>query len=209
VAGVSPCRSEDASTSSGIAAEHGRHAGGRLRVTPAANWPRPRYGRQAIAASTLSTPGQGGRGQLADAVPGDDDVPAGLRRVRHRAGQAAELAGDEQAHRDDQRLGDRGVLDRLGVAGGAQREQVGVGDRPGPAEEGLAPGELEPVGQHPGLLGTLSGGEDGQHVLTVPGIGGPRWGAARKRTAVFGGFLQQTGLRGRSRASVGPHCAGR
>ena len=129
---------------------------------------RPRTAVSAIAASTRQHAGERGGGELADAVPGDDDVA--VRRRRPGLGQRAELAGDEQAHRDDQRLGDRGVLDRLGVAGGAEGQQVGVGDRAGPAEEGFGAGELEPVGEHSGFLRTLSGGEDGQHPFTVPVI---------------------------------------
>ena len=149
--------------------------------------------------------GQRRGGQLADAVPGDDDVAAGLRRVRDRAGQAAELAGDEQAHRDDERLGHRGVLDRLGVAGRAEGQQVGVGDRAGPAEEGLGAGQLEPRREHPGLLRTLSGGEDGQHVVHRARRGRSRavGSGTKAHRVIFVGFLQNRGLPGRREAASG------
>ena len=183
LAGVSPCCSMRGEHLVRVAAQDGGHPGRGLGARgghgPAAD------GGQRDRRLDRQHAGQRGGGQLADAVPGDDDVAAGVRRVRDRTGQAAELAGDEQAHRDDERLGDRGVLDRLGVAGRAERQQVGVGDRAGPAEEGLGAGEVEPVGEHSGLLGTLSGGEDGQHVVHRASDRAPVAvaGAARKHTA--------------------------
>ena len=141
---------------------------------------RPRTAVSAIAASTEQHARQRGGGSSPTLCPAMTTSPSG----RPGPGQRAELAGDEQAHRDDERLGHRGVLDRLGVAGRAERQEVGVGDRAGPAEEGFGSGEFEPVGEHSGFLRTLSGGEDGQHPFTVPVIIGA-WGrrAARKHTA--------------------------
>ena len=56
--------------------------------------------------------GDGGRGELADAVA--------RRRRRSPRRPRSSWLGDEGAERDDQRLRDRGVLDLVGVGGGAE-----------------------------------------------------------------------------------------
>jgi hypothetical protein len=72
------------------------------------------------------------------------------------------LAG-QQRGRDQQRLGASGVLDLVGIRLGAQVDQVEPGERGPPAQPGGGAGQIEPGAQKAGLLGTLAGGEDGEH----------------------------------------------
>ena len=114
----SPAASMPATTSSGSPpstrghAGRGQRAGGGHLGAAARGEARPRSAGDERA-------GDRGGGELADAVAGDDPLGA-VRR-----GRAAPATID--AERDDQRLGDRGVLDLVGVGGGAQPEQVEPG----------------------------------------------------------------------------------
>ena len=80
----------------------------------------PRHGGEGDRPSAgVSTPDHRGGGELADAVPGDDASAApSSSELRPAAISAA---------RDDQRLGDGGVLDLVGVGGGAEPDQVETG----------------------------------------------------------------------------------
>ena len=125
---------------------------------------RPRTAVSAIAASTLSTPAS------AAAVSSPTLCPA-MTTSRPACGVCATGPGRPPSSRATNRLiattsGWVTAVSLIASASpvGAEGEQVGVGDGAGPAEEGLGAGELEPVGEHSGLLGTLSGGEDGEHL---------------------------------------------
>ena len=149
----------------------------------AAAMARPRAAVSAIASSTVSTPASAAAVSSPTLCPVMTTSPPACGVCATGLGQAAQLAGDEEAHRDDEGLGDRGVLDRLGVTGGAERQEIGAGDGAGPSEEGFRAGQFQPVGEHSGFLRALSGGEDGQHLFTVPVTGASRgWRAARKHT---------------------------
>jgi serine/threonine-protein kinase len=78
-------------------------------------------------------------------------------------GLAKQLGGGHQAERDDQWLGDRGVLDLGGVRGGAQAEQVELGDLGELVDERLRAGQVQPGLQHPRRLRTLARREYGEH----------------------------------------------
>src|SRR5579875_3635620 len=62
-----------------------------------------------------------GRGQLADAVAGDQLLVVGRRGD-------PELGGGDDPGRDEQRLGDGGVLDLVGAGGRAETPEVEAGD---------------------------------------------------------------------------------
>ena len=181
LAGVRPCLSIAARTSSGSPP---RTADMPVGVCAQARGHRPAAdGGERDRRLDRQHPGQRGGGELADAVPGDDDVASAAGALTG-PGSAPSSRATNRLIATTQRLGDRGVLDRLGVTGGAEGQEVGVGDGAGPAEEGFGSGEVEPVGEHSGFLRTLSGGEDGQHPLTVPVIFVARGRrAARKDTA--------------------------
>jgi hypothetical protein len=134
-----------------VAAEHGAHAGLDLRR---------RLGHRDAALrdelhriGLAQDAGGGSRCELADRVAGhaaDALAPAALRD----RGEA------EQRGRDDQRLGDRGIPDRVGVAEGAMRAQVDAG-RVGEGIEVLGePGLREPWVEESGGLRALTGRDD-------------------------------------------------
>ena len=156
-----PCRSRRAATSSGSPP---RTALMPVGVTAlAAAMARPRSRTKTIACSSVSDPGHGGGGDLADRVPG---------RARRRGAGAASSPGwsnraeqADQAGADDERLGDRGVLDRVGVGDGAVGDEVEPGDRGEPAQPVAHPGQLEPGGEEAGGLGALSRADESEHVL--------------------------------------------
>jgi hypothetical protein len=89
-------------------------------------------------------PRGGGGGELADRVPGDAGV--GDRGAR------CEFAPREQARGHDQRLRDRGVADRVGIAHGAVLDEVDARAVGGGAEELAAARQLEPLVQKSGGL---------------------------------------------------------
>ena len=113
--------------------------------------------------------GQRGGGQLADAVPGDDDVRPDVRRGgdRTRAGAPSSRATKRLIATTS------GWVTAVSLIASAspvvpRRQEIGAGDGAGPPEEGFRTGEFQPVGEHSGFLRALSGGEDGQHLFTVP-----------------------------------------
>ena len=128
--------------------------------------------------------GQRGRGELADAVAGDDaptsSQSAGARR---RAGRRRPAAA-----------GSRGVPDLVGVGLGAEVHQVEPGERGPPAQPGLGAGQVEPGGEEAGLLGTLTGSDDGEHVYPLCRIPAGHAVAGADETALpnFVGFLQRS-----------------
>ena len=69
--------------------------------------------------------------------------------------------------RDDQRLGDGGVLDLVGVGGGAEPEQVEAGDLAELGELLGDAGQLEPGREHARRLRALPGREYGDHITTM------------------------------------------
>ena len=125
--------------------------------------------------------GDGGGGQLADAVPGHDAL-AGVVE--------AELAGGEHAERDDQRLGDRGVLDLVGVGGGAEPVEVQPGPL-NPATCSVAPGSSSQGRSMPGVCDPCPGAKI---AITTPTVSRRRPGRRRGRVQgcwhVCGGYLQ-------------------
>ena len=158
-----------------VAAEHGGHAGrgdrGRLGHRPAA------LADQHHRLLGGDDPRTGGRGQLADAVAGDGaDLAEGVGRVRE------DVERGDQAGGHQQRLGDLGVPDRVGVGLGAVVHQVERGHGGQPLEAGPEGRLLEPGGEEPGGLGALTGRDDDEHTPTVPNNRvRPRLGRPRKR----------------------------
>ena len=101
--------------------------------------------------------GEGGRGQLTDAVTGDDIgllVTQQLTCRRDRRG-------------DQQRLGHRGVANRVGIGRGAKGGQVKLGHLAEVGEARSEAGHLEPGGEESGGLGALTGRDDCKHVSTL------------------------------------------
>ena len=68
--------------------------------------------------------------------------------------------GGDESGRDDERLGDGGVLDRVGVGLGAVRDEVVTGRLAQGGQLLAHPVELEPGGEEAGGLGALSGAHD-------------------------------------------------
>jgi hypothetical protein len=139
-----------------VAAQYGGHAGRGLRG-------RGGHGRTALANESdgIRLAQDSGRCcgcHLADRVSGD----AGDLRAAAVGEQGAE---GEESGRDDERLGDRGVADRVGVARGAVRGEVdarGVGEA---VELFPEPRLSEPGGEETGSLGALSGRNNNNHAL--------------------------------------------
>ena len=75
---------------------------------------------------------------------------------------------------DDQRLGDRGVLDLVGVGGRAQARQVEPGELAVRTRVSSTPGSSSQGGEHARRLGALPGREYGDHAYQAPG----RWAAS-------------------------------
>ena len=141
-----------------------------------------------------------GRGrELADAVAGDRaDLAERVGRVREQ------LERGDQAGGDQQRLGDLGVADGLGVRLGAVVGQVEPGDGREPVEAGGERRVLEPGGEEAGGLGSLTGSDDDEHGLQPSGSGASRApsGAHETRPTRFVGFLQSGSNSNRRRADA-------
>ena len=104
----------------------------------------------------------GGGGDLADGVTGGHaDVGEGVRRV------GEQLQCGEQTGGDQQRLGDRGVADGLGVGLGPVVRQIEPGDGGQPAQPGGEGGLGRPWPEESGCLRTLTGCHDGEHTFTI------------------------------------------
>jgi len=85
------------------------------------------------------------------------DQPEGLGRVREQGERRGDPGGDQQ------RLGDRGVPDRVGVRFGAVVQKIEIGDG-GPPDEAVGhAGHLEPGREEAGCLGTLAGSDEYEH----------------------------------------------
>ncbi len=110
--------------------------------------------------------GAGGGGQLPDGVPGGGaDLAERVRRVREQG------EGRGETGRDQQRLGDRGVADGVGVRLGAVVHQVEIGDGRPPGEPVGDAGDVEPGSEEAGGLGTLAGSDEYEHPSTFPRTG--------------------------------------
>ena len=163
LAGVRSCRSMAASTSSGSPPSTALMPVG---VAALACGHRPAaLGDEAHGVGLGEHPGRGGGGDLADRVPGER--PGAGRRpgvppsavLPDRARRASSPAPDEQ------RLGDRGVLDGVLVGRGAVGDEVDLG---GVGERGqlvTQAGQLEPRGEEARGLGALAGADDDDHVF--------------------------------------------
>ncbi len=115
-----------------------------------------------MACSAESTPDTGGGGDLADRVSGGDrDVGKGVGGVRE------ELERGEQARRDEQRLGDRGVPDGLGVGLGAVVREVDTGDGGEPVQPIGEAGFGQPGFEEAGGLCALTGRDNCKHTFTI------------------------------------------
>jgi hypothetical protein len=98
--------------------------------------------------------GEGGGRQLADGVAGDGvGDPGRVVRLVERAGQ--EGGQGHEPGRDDERLRDGGVADRLGVRGRAVGDEVEPGDGTQPSQPLGDVGHLQPRGEEAGGLGAL------------------------------------------------------
>jgi hypothetical protein len=135
-----------------LAAEDRGHAGGRERT--GCGHLRAAAGRERDRLDRREGPGHGGGSQLADAVAGDHALDA--------VGEA-EPAADDHAECHQQRLGDGGVLDLVGVGGGAEALEVEPGDLAELGQLRADARQLEPRGEHAGGLGALAGGEHSDH----------------------------------------------
>ena len=96
--------------------------------------------------------GDGGGGELAHTVPGDE-VGGDARAPRDGRAPAA----------DEQRLRDGGVADLVRVGGGAVADQVEAGDGRPPVRRSATPGSSSHGFEESGGLGALSGRDDGEH----------------------------------------------
>ncbi len=120
----------------------------------------PRTAARSTASSAGNHPGQRCGGEFADGVAGD-----------HGPGGIGERLRGQQRSRDDQRLGDCGVLDLVGAGGGTQPYQIEVGPV-GHRRRGLRDAvQFEPTAEHSGFLSSLSGSDDGQHSIRQNTIG--------------------------------------
>ena len=109
-------------------------------------------GGQVDGVDAGTTPAMRGGRQLADRVPGGDGAGGDVQR-----------AGGQQRGRDDQRLGDGGVLDLVRPGGGAQPDEVQVMPlRHGRGSSASRPDRANWL-EHSGFLRSLSGSDDGQH----------------------------------------------
>ncbi len=100
----------------------------------------------------------GGGGDLTDAVAGDGaDAAERVGRV------GEERESRQQARRHEQRLGDGGVADRLGVGLRAVVSEVDTADGRQPVQPVGEVGVLEPRGEEARSLCSLAGGDDDKH----------------------------------------------
>ena len=93
-------------------------------------------------------------------------MPAGPRRSRRRR-CCRERPQGEQPGADEQRLGDRGVLDRVLVGRRAVGDEVDLGGVGQCGQLVTQAGQLEPRGEEAGGLGALAGADDDDHVSTL------------------------------------------
>ena len=158
----------------GVTAEDGGHRR-RLLGARGGHLP-PAHGREGDGLLGVDDLGDRRGGELAHGVPGH-------HRVVGDGHLEPELVPREQRGRHEQRLGHGGVLDGGGVRLDTEVHEV----EPGRVGERLEPstglGAVEPRGEHAGLLGALTGGEDRDHVVTSsrPHVG-PK--ASGRRTRV-------------------------
>ena len=170
LAAVRPCRSSAAVDLVGVAAEDGGHAG-RLEGRGVGHRPAA-LADQHHRLLGGDHAGAGGRRDLADAVPGGRaDGVERVGRVREDLQRRHQPGGHQQ------RLGDRGVADRVGVGLGAVVHQVEPGAGREPAQPVLEVGELEPGTEEAGRLGALPGSNDDQHGSSLSDAGGRTGGA--------------------------------
>ena len=156
LAGSSPSSSRRASTSSGFPPSTALMPVGSNAHAAAIS--RPRTAASATAASGRQHARDGGRGQLADGVARGDQGHGQLD-------PGGQQAVGEQRRGHHQGLGHRGVLDLLGVRGGAQALQVQAGGvRPAGAAAASASRVVDqPRSEHAGRLRALTGREQGDH----------------------------------------------
>ena len=124
----------------------------------------PRSRTSTIACSAVITRAPAAAVELADAVAGDRaDARERVGRVRE------EVERRDQTGRDQQRLGDLGVADRVGVCLGAVVGEVDAGHGGQPVEARGEGRVLQPGREETGGLGPLTGGDDDEHTSTLPG----------------------------------------
>src|SRR5699024_7818549 len=99
---------------------------------------------------------EGGRGELAHAVPGEG-VSGGEALL------LVERGGGDDARRHQQRLGHGGVAEGVRIGFGAVAEQVDAGRGRERRERLIGSRQLAPRGQEAGLLRPLSGTDDREH----------------------------------------------
>ena len=193
LAGVRPCLSSMPSTSSRSPPSTAVMPVGVAAAASAIALPRSRT--RTMASSSADRAGRGRRRQLADAV------------ARHRADGAEVVAGEQvesrdQAGGDQQRLGDLGVTDRVGIGLGAVVGEIEPGHRRQRLEAGAESAVLEPGREESRRLGALTGSDDDQHVNNSAVWTGRDLASGMHETLreFFVGFLQGT------RASVRPDC---
>ena len=191
LAGIRPWAVDRGEDLVAVAAEHGGHAGRRRRR-------RLRHGLAALADQHHRLLGgdgarTGGRRELTDAVAGDRADLA--ERV---GGMGEQLERGDEPGRDEERLGDLGLADRVGVRLGAEVGEIEPGDGREPLEAGGEGRVLEPGGEEAGGLGSLTGSDDDEHgsSLAAPGVW-MRLGRARTHPTLFVGFLQRNWVRAR------------
>src|SRR5699024_1526954 len=135
---------------------------------------------------------EGGRGELAHAVPGEG-VSGGEALL------LVERGGGDDARRHQQRLGHGGVAEGVRIGFGAVAEQVDAGRGRERRERLIGSRQLAPRGQEAGLLRPLSGTDDREHG-NLQG-GGGREGAREGRRG--GGGRRGWPARARRRADDG------
>ena len=144
--------------------------------------------------------GDGGGCELADAVTGDGaDLREQVARLVEQRLRGHQAGGHQE------RLGDLGVADGVGVGLRAVVGQVDAGHRGEPVEARREGGVLEPGREEAGGLGTLSGCDDDEHPSTLP----CRRGSAHLRQAPIspGEFCRNlTSRRGGPIGSARPDC---
>ena len=87
-------------------------------------------------------------------LAGDAELRLPVREKHRRGGQTGT---------DEQRLGDRGVFDLVGVGGGAEAGQIEIENRRPPGHRIGDAREFEPGREKAGNLGALTGGEEREH----------------------------------------------
>ncbi len=171
LAGVRPAASIAATTSAGSPPRTATMDVGTRSQAAAIS--APRRAARATASAGVSTPA------TAAAVISPTLCPATTVFEPKR-----QLLGDDHAERDDQRLGDGGVFDLVGVGRGAQPAQVEPGDRGEFIDGRIDPGQFEPRGEHGRGLGALAGSEDSDHDINSA-LSQPR-GASGSRHSIRG-----------------------